>query len=71
MIVDDDVNGGVLLERGRASETLYGSLPSSERLMGVLRPIIQPSCSVLTYGDAQVSWGCVVGAEAVGNDTPR
>lgn len=53
VIVDDRVRGGEFLQGSRASELLHGSLPSPERLMGVLGPVVQPSCGALPAAEAQ------------------
>lgn len=49
-VVDGSVNGDKSLKRGIASATLDGSLSSSERLMGIFRPVFQPSRGVLAVG---------------------
>ncbi|MDF1806802.1 MAG: hypothetical protein P1U60_10530 [Hyphomonas sp.] len=54
MVVDGGVDGNEFLKRGIASETLHGSLSSSERLMGVLGPILQPSRGILAVAYAEV-----------------
>lgn len=68
MIVDGGMGGDELLQRGRASESLHGSLLSSERLMGVLGTIVQPPLGVLASRDAEIRKRRSVGAEAVGDD---
>ena len=40
VVVDGGVGGNEFLERGIASEKLHGTLSSSERLMGILGPIV-------------------------------
>lgn len=41
LIMDRSVNGDQLLKRDIASETLHGSLSSSEWLVGIFRPVVQ------------------------------
>ena len=71
VITDDSVNGDEFLKHGIASETLYGSLSPSERLMGIFRPVVQPSRRDLAASDAEVRKRRAVGTKAVGDDTSR
>lgn len=71
VIVDDGVNGDEFLQGNRPSESLHGPLSSPERLMGILGPVVQPSCSILPPPEAQHCQGCPVRSEAVGNDFSR
>jgi len=68
LIMDGSMNGGELLKRGTASETLHGSLSSSERLMGIFRPVVQPSRGVLAASHAEARECRAAGTQAVGDD---
>lgn len=69
--MDGSVNGNEFLKRGIASETLLGSVSSSERLMGIFRPVVQPSRRILATSDAEVRKRLVLGTKAVSDDTSR
>jgi len=68
MVVNGGVHGNEFLKRGIASETLHGSLSSSERLMGVFGTIVQPARCVVAASNIEVRECCAVGTKAVGND---
>ena len=53
VVVDGSANGNEYPKRDTASEMLHGSLSSSERLMGIFRPVVQPSRSVMAASDAE------------------
>ncbi len=50
VVVDGSVNGDKFLKRGIASETLHGSLSSSERLKGIFSSVVQPPRRLLAVG---------------------
>ncbi len=54
MVVDGRVNGGELLQTSHSSETLHRSLSSSQWLMGILDPVVEPSAGLLALGHPSV-----------------
>ena len=71
VIMDGCVNGDKFLKRDIASETLHGSLSSSERLMGIFRPVVQPSRGAPAITYAEVRKRRSARTKVVGNDTSR
>ena len=62
MVVDRGMDGAELLEGVHPSKPQHGPLLSSERLMGVLGPVVQPTACFLDAGVADLLHGSAVGA---------
>jgi hypothetical protein len=62
------VGGGELLESLHVPELRHRSFPSSERLVGILSPIVEPATTLLVGGVADYFHCRTVGAKSVSHD---
>lgn len=54
VVVDRTVHGSELLECLHPPKSLHRSLSSSERLVGVFSPVVEPAARLLTTGTADL-----------------
>ena len=53
VVADRRVDRGELLQTSHAPEPQHRPFPSSERLVGILRPVVQPAASLALVGRAE------------------
>ncbi|MDB5439627.1 MAG: Subtilase family protein [Caulobacteraceae bacterium] len=68
VVADSAVDGGEFLERLHPPKPLHGPLSSSEGLVGILSPVVDPAADLLTIDIADLIHRRAIGAEAVGDD---
>ena len=71
VVVDRAVHGGELLECLHPPKSLHRPFLSSERLVGVFRPVVEPAAHLLTTGATDLLHGGAVGSQTVGDDRLR
>jgi len=71
VIVQAGVNGSEFLQRLHLPEPQHRPLPSSERKVGILSPVVQPAANLLLRPIADVIHSRPVGAQPIGDDRLR
>ena len=61
MVVDRGMDCAELLQRVHPSKPQHGALSSSERLVGILGPVVRPATRLLDAGVADLLHGSAVG----------
>ncbi len=67
MIVDVGMNRGELLQRLHVSKTQHASLPSPERKVRILGPVVQPTAHFAAVQIAEFPHSCWIGFQAIGD----
>lgn len=61
MVVDEGMDRTEFLKGVHLSKSQHGPLASSERLMGILRPVVQPAACLLDISIANFLHGGAIG----------
>ncbi len=68
VIADRGMDRGELLQGSHPSEPEHGALPSSERKMRVLRPVVRPATELAVITAAEVFQRSSIRAQAIGEE---
>jgi len=68
VIVDRAVNRGEFLQTAHSPEAEHRPFPSSERLVGILRPVVQPAANLALVDGAQNLECSTIGRQPISDD---